>query len=517
MGGSELRDKSNVMTSSFGWVEEPTGVQTCPDPDCDPDPVVPTDVYCDSHDRFLPGVSDWSNSARVTAMITCAGMLFAALVLTAEFDSWIPMFLILGLSGLGVLACPLRNFRMTFRGAVALWVIASLAALTCHAESSHTDAELLAWLLAVVGCALAAHAAYFSASSVLGDPSLDAGTREGRSGRAIALVSAMFAVSGMGGITRLAFLATPMLYPIDDASIGGPVLYVSVGALILGLLFAIGAGIINGPRGMSLEVRYFEDWDGFAHVNWRANRKPVDRSPAVGLAKIYAIMERALTRIVNALNLVAYAVAEKVVNTFFAVVCLLVNFAIYMTNVAVTLVVLTSRAVVAAAVGVFRITCRSVGTALPFIVYALVVLGIPVAAIGLAAGLLPTLAEEERDYLVNGSLSSLADFTAVSLVGTVSLTFTWIILANQRFRVSLQSAGHTATNTGTYGVLLLSIGGWVVGLPGTLGYGRIHVGWMTLVSTAFLVVALIWFHLQRRGGPAPESGGSEPDSQPSLP
>ncbi|GAB2823411.1 hypothetical protein GCM10027176_29760 [Actinoallomurus bryophytorum] len=504
----------SFTTSSFGWTEEDVGVQTCSEPDCDPEQVHPTDVYCDTHDRFLPIVSDWSNSARVTTMIACTGILLAALALTAEFDSWVPAFFVLGLSGLGVLAFPLRNFPMTVRGGVALWIFAALAALTCHVGSPHTDAEVVAGLLVAVGCMLAAHAAYFSASSVLVDPSLDPQKWEGRSRRAIALISAIFAFSGTGGLAYLAFLVTPM---IADSVVGGAVLYISAGALILGLLFAILAGTVNGPWGMSIEVRNFEDWDGFARVHWRPETKPINRTSVIGIAKIYAITERAITRIGNTFNRVAYAVAEKAVNTFFAIVRFLVNFAIYMANFAVTLVVLTFRAMVAAAVGIFGIAARSVGAALWSIVSALVVLGIPVVAIGLAAGLVPTLAEEERGYLVDGSLGSLTGFIAVSFLGVVSLTFTWIMLANQRLRVSLESAKDTATNTGIYGVILLSVGGWIVGLPGTLGYGRIHVGWVTLVSTGFLVAALIWFHLQRRGEPKPTSGGSEPGSRPSLP
>jgi hypothetical protein len=42
------------------------------------------------------------------------------------------------------------------------------------------------------------------------------------------------------------------------------------------------------------------------------------------------------------------------------------------------------------------------------------------------------------------------------------------------------------------GWLLLGGGGWIVGLPGTFGYGRIHVGWLTGISTVVFVAAYLW-------------------------
>jgi hypothetical protein len=514
MGKSKRPAEFGVTGSLFGFIEEPRSVETCPDPGCDPEATHTTDVYCRSHDRFLPAVGDWPNSARTTAMIVSAAILFGSFSLTAEFDSRIPMFLMLGLFGFGVLACLLRNFRMTVRVATAVWVAAVAAALICDAAGSHTDGPLLAGLLVVIACALAAHAGYFSASSALDGAPLDTEERRGRPRWAIAFVSAVFAVSGTGALMYLALLVVPMPYSIDDSRLGGAVFYVTVGALIIGLVFAIGAGIVDGPRRMSSHVPYIEDWNGFEPVNWPPRRRPVDRSPVVGMnAKIDAIVRRTVTRIGNVFNLVVFAVAEKAVNTLFAVIRLLVNFLIYVVNVVVNLVVLTSKAVVAAAVCTVWIVCGSVRAAFRSIVNALMVAGVPIVAIGLAAGLLPLLAEEVRRYLVDGSLGSLAAFIAVSFVGVISLTAAWIMLANQRFRVSLESAGRSAGTTGMYGSVLLPTGGWIVGLPGTLGYGQIHVGWVTLVSTTFLIASLVWFRLQRQGGNTPNSGGFERDGQ----
>jgi hypothetical protein len=37
----------------------------------------------------------------------------------------------------------------------------------------------------------------------------------------------------------------------------------------------------------------------------------------------------------------------------------------------------------------------------------------------------------------------------------------------------------------------VAAGGWLLGLPGTFGYGPIRVGFLTLTSTALIIVALV--------------------------
>jgi hypothetical protein len=54
MGESRRPAEFWVPGSFLGFAEEPRNVETCPDLDCDPRPTHTTDVYCRSHDRFLP-------------------------------------------------------------------------------------------------------------------------------------------------------------------------------------------------------------------------------------------------------------------------------------------------------------------------------------------------------------------------------------------------------------------------------------------------------------------------------
>ncbi|MFF5296107.1 hypothetical protein [Paractinoplanes globisporus] len=61
---------------------------------------------------------------------------------------------------------------------------------------------------------------------------------------------------------------------------------------------------------------------------------------------------------------------------------------------------------------------------------------------------------------------------------------------------------------GPSAVVAPAAGGWVVGLPGTLGHGAIKVGWVTRGSTLLLAVALV----VNRPGSSPVPGRLfEPD------
>jgi hypothetical protein len=63
--------------------------------------------------------------------------------------------------------------------------------------------------------------------------------------------------------------------------------------------------------------------------------------------------------------------------------------------------------------------------------------------------------------------------------------------AADRRRDSRVSAKSSATITAPYLLLFVAAGGWLLGLPGTFGYGPIRVGFLTLTSTALIVIALV--------------------------
>ena len=118
--------------------------------------------------------------------------------------------------------------------------------------------------------------------------------------------------------------------------------------------------------------------------------------------------------------------------------------------------------------------------------------GVPVTALVVAAAFTIVAAEETRLYLVAGPVGALLRFFVVAVLVVASLTMAWLTLASQRLTSSLRSAGRSATITAPYALLLTAVGGWVVGLPGTFGPGRIHVGWVTSISTAILLAAFLW-------------------------
>ena len=60
--------------------------------------------------------------------------------------------------------------------------------------------------------------------------------------------------------------------------------------------------------------------------------------------------------------------------------------------------------------------------------------------------------------------------------------------------------------------MLLAVGGVLLGLPGTLGYGPIRLGWVTLGATAVLLIATAIYLLRNRAGG--RSGTERPAADP---
>ena len=104
------------------------------------------------------------------------------------------------------------------------------------------------------------------------------------------------------------------------------------------------------------------------------------------------------------------------------------------------------------------------------------------------------------------------------MVVVALLTLTWMLLCGLPARVTLPSANRTLTIAGANGLILLAIGGWVLGLAGTLGHGVIRVGWVTVGASMMLVTAGVWSRI-RDARPASRVAGavrrrSTPSSQP---
>jgi hypothetical protein len=136
----------------------------------------------------------------------------------------------------------------------------------------------------------------------------------------------------------------------------------------------------------------------------------------------------------------------------------------------------------------------------------------PLAAIAASAWLVTASAQQTQNYLTRGSLSALGEFSALDTLATLLLAAAWIQSTAQSVREGWKSAGRSATIGGPYALLLISAGGWLVGIPGTLGYGVIHVGWVTAASTIMLATAFLW--TAHRQAEEPTAMGNPPEAPP---
>lgn len=130
---------------------------------------------------------------------------------------------------------------------------------------------------------------------------------------------------------------------------------------------------------------------------------------------------------------------------------------------------------------------------------------LPVAALLVAGGLLRPVADGTRDYLTTGGFAALGIALAGSLGCLLLWTAGWAALSGQPFGPVRASARRAAESALPQVVMLAAVGGWVLGLPGLFGYGRIRVGWIT----GGLTVTLLAVYLRRRPGrEAPLSSGA---------
>jgi hypothetical protein len=123
---------------------------------------------------------------------------------------------------------------------------------------------------------------------------------------------------------------------------------------------------------------------------------------------------------------------------------------------------------------------------------------VPVAALVTAAWAATGFAESVLAYLLHGPLASLAALLGLGVGTWICLTIAWVALAGLPMATSVGSAWRFASIAGANGLLLVVVGGWVVGLFGTFGYGPVRVGWVTLSSTLIVITASAWAYLNKR-------------------
>jgi hypothetical protein len=480
-----------VVFGGFGWPEEHERIEACSQSGCVGWRILPTDLYCVTHDRFLPFVRDWANNARIAAILVVAALIYGSFALAAELNSWFPLFVAYAMIGLGALALPLRLYSLTVRTTVLVWFVAYVATLTYHVTGSDGRAILVAILLLAAGCGLGLHVGVRSVQDALDEDVVSNYDLRPRS--VLVFVTGILVICVISGVVALSLVLLPQDISAGKSWLVSASLIVAATALALSLLVTVVTGLVDGAPRVSLDTPALRTWRGVVPVSWRARRTAIHpRRVHTVVDRMGDVLRRALIRLADALRISSVAAARTGVNLLLTAVKILVNSLIRCANAVLKVVVILFRGIVAGLASAWWLLSNATRLAFARLGYSMVTIGIPVAAIFVAAGSTSASAGDTLRYLVSGSLVALFSFFAWAILGIVALTISWISLASQRLSPSLRSASRSASITAPYGLLLVAVGGWVVGLPGTFGNGRIHVGWVTIISSCLLTAAFVW-------------------------
>jgi hypothetical protein len=374
---------------------------------------------------------------------------------------------------------------------ILIWFTACAGVLTYHATGAHFHAIMMTTLLIAAACALGLHAGILSVQSALAEKGVD--NRNHRPKAVLAFVTGALAISVAAGIAALGLLLVPKSQLLGESGLMDFAIITIVASAAAGLLGAIAAGFIDGAPRVSLETPGFRLWRGPEPVSWRAWPTTIRRRRVHGIwDRMGEVLRQTLIRLADALRILSVASARATVNLLITAARMSVNGLIRCVNFVFRLIVILLRGIVAGLVSTWWFCSNAAELTTLYLLYAIVAAGLPIAVLIVAAGLTTVSAEDTRLYLISGSLVALLHLGMRAILGVAAITLAWITIASQHVSDSLRSARHSAMMFVPYALILVAAGGWIVGIPGTLGHGPIHVGWVTLVSTSALVASLVW-------------------------
>ncbi len=475
--------------------EFPSPARGCPIVGCDPVRVGPVDLYCADHERLIPFSAARFGKARWFVVNLVRVAVCGVFVLAAWLEISLPLFVLLAAAGLAVAVLPLYRFPFTSKVVAAAWLLACVAVQTLpllpelFQRIAHTvlvgsvlvlalvHTGQLAWSECRRAVRPAAPAVVYSAFA------------------AVPVFLAGWALTDPG--VDIAFLPAPARTWL--------LLGAATGAIGAALIAAI-AGAVDGQsavnRNVSPVLRARETaWA----VRWQAEVRTATGAKGI---------ERAVTEFSGRTVASAVAAARGVANLLLRAAHLLQVLGVRVIVKGHRYAVIGRRRTVAAGIATGSLMVESVELARsigPRTGRAVVLpaLCVAVAAMAAASG-----SEVALRYLLTDHLFSLADLGATFAVGVGTLTFVWMSLSGLSFPSLAKSWLHSASIALPYVVVVCTLGGWAVGLPGTLGYGPVTLGPLTLVTTALLVSTFAWTRWSpkarsRTPHPAPRTAGRE--------
>ncbi|MEU9731342.1 hypothetical protein [Streptomyces sp. NPDC048002] len=475
--------------------------------DCDVRRIRPSDLYCRTHEAFLPLRNVRKQEHPLNPVGLLPRLLVAALVWTAQFGSPWPIWVLGLLLGAAVLLLPLRRWAVTSRTAAVAWFVTCVLVVAHHWTSRPVDRIAATTLLVLTAVAVAARCA---GEAVTGDSSGD--RREASARRVTDAVT-----PGVGWVrgTRAAGPIAAVLAPVPAA-----LLFLAVerlapegrlarlpdwarhwidlaapGALIGALLATCVAGALQGAGRIDRRVVPL------------TRPVPKPRRPAwahPGRTRYSTGTDDLAARLIG----VCLSVAEHTLDVLLRTAAFAAGVLLAFGHLCLATVragaewlwrqtVLLHRRVVLSLVMAKDTLVEAVPVAWVSTGATLRAVVLPVAGLAVAGAALSLLGEEVPGYLTDSELSSLWPLSASVGCALLGLTAAWTGLAGQPVGVSLDSARRTAETALPHALLTAALTGWAISLPSFLGFGRIEPGWLTFALTAW-PVTLVTVHLFRR-------------------
>ncbi|WP_433328249.1 protein kinase domain-containing protein [Spirillospora sp. CA-294931] len=495
---SRLADRAPVaepaadgrLLSGFGLADDVGPPERCPD--CGSEGVLPTDVFCRRHDRFLPLVNR-TGAGRVGVVLAGAVCVYALFWLAAAVESAVPVFVAVAAVGMLGYLLPLRTHSRTVALAATAYVFVFGATSVTGAADGDTRQNLAAMLFVLPMVFLGVHIGLIILGAVDDEKEIYSGGPRNDVVALGAIPTALAATAGLG------WLVTPLFLDAPNTADGRGLFR------FVGLLAFCGALGVSGVAGLTVGLRRAAGGSPRIpapshprHVAWYATFSDVERRRTLtAVDRLGELTRITVVRIVDLSRIVLVTGARVAVNAVMEFARLLVLLVVETINLAVRIVVFVLRAIVAVAVCFAESAAKILGYGLYVSALNFGAIVLPVVALLGAALLAIPLSEHVLAYLREGATDDLGWFALQTAAAFALVSAAWILNADQDVRRSLLSAYRTANVAGPYLLVFVALGGWIFTALSVLGLGEAHPGWITWTATALLTAALIWSQFRR--------------------
>jgi hypothetical protein len=485
--------------------------ERCPEPEeCIHDLDRPTDVFCRSHTRFLPYSTEQPSKLRITVVNLLRAAVLGAFTYSADADTAIPLEILGAVLGLALVALPLRLYPATRAIAAALWASAVVirAALAIPGPAFHRIAGTV-----LLGLLVIAATWYFGKlTSIYG-----ASGMRSPGGRPTHADFPRQECRRVAGQTRRPMLRAQRT-PARAAGVVAKPAVITPGALLLSLAFRIGPAdwfelpppavtgwLLWTALGGLLGTLFAAVFTGFLHGGLQVSKaveppllKLPQRPPKVHPRSVRPLPRGSgpIAQIGHHLALASTRMATTATNLVRTSAYLAALTAARTANWTHRQVVILGRMLAATIRKALTILADAAEVWLTALSDATRVVVAPVCATAAAATLIAPSGGWLRLYLTTGRYSDLGLAVAGIIVLGVLTSVVWMALCGEQLDSAGHSAWHNASAIIPYTAAMVGIGGIVVGLPGTLGHGRIRIGAVTLGTDALFMLTYIkerWF------------------------